>query len=239
MVYHKISMKIGILTCFLFLIVSCEQIFQSRYVPPVTPPATPVTSLPPPPTTTSNIHTQSKWGVLKCHTVNQEEMNQFNINLKHFLSTKIDPKTINSGFSCTATLKGGVFIRGQVDLPREESYDPTSRNQQIYLNNDSNKSYLEFHFESYHGPNIQPFRMNFDYGSINGQVIVLTFQDQKGLVTLDGSVSNGIFKGTLSFENYITFSGQRPGVKGPLSAFAIPVCQLIECATTNGIGNNN
>jgi hypothetical protein len=57
---------------------------------------------------------------------------------------------------------------------------------------------------------------------------VLTFSDDMGSVTLDGTISNQDFYGSVSFIHRQTYDGN-PGYSGPLGYFYIQTCSFFAC----------
>ncbi len=227
-----LSMKFFILFFSLFLF-SCKGLLPPILGGGTTPPqkrthpiligTTPTTSIPTPPATGQKI------GVVKCQT--QAEMNQFNINLRKFLSTTINPNQVGS-HACTKSISGGVFFDGHIRT--NKPIVTTENNLDIIINPEG--SYIRFHFETFspNKPNIAPIPFRYTYGSIDGQQIVLTFEDSKGEVKMNGQLatrSDGkrLFIGHITFHNYQRYDGQNPGYNGRLGDFAIETCHFFQC----------
>ena len=208
------------LSLFLF---GCEGFYK---VPPANPyaipPAGPSDNIPP----LSPDKPPEEFGVLKCH---ESQEGRFLKELKQFLSPSIHPNQIPLvNCSGRTDLKGGVWIRGEVNFEDDAVFDPNSETQQLYV---SRGSYLEIHVVGIDNKPFPGMKLNAVpfIGSVEGQLIVLAFQDQKGRVDLDGTVANGVFSGPFKYKNFTTWEGGSYGYEGQIGHFSIHVCSLLNC----------
>lgn len=179
-----------------------------------------------------NNQASSEFGVLKCDKP-KAQVELFNTELRKFYSAIVDPNTVPF-INCSGRedLKGGMFIKGEVNFENNDLFDPNSDTQRLEVSKDS---YLEIHPVDVTGKlfvGIKMVAVPFAGGSIDGQFIVLNFQDPgpqpKGNVYMDGKVENGIFFGTFKYENFTSWQGG-PGHRGQLGYFSIYTCNLLNC----------
>jgi hypothetical protein len=65
---------------------------------------------------------------------------------------------------------------------------------------------------------------------IQGNRIVLTFQDTKGTIQFDGNLSGNQYAGTVTFQNTVNYSGQNDwGTSARLGRFQINACAIFPC----------
>ena len=221
------------------LVIGCDAL---RPAPPATVGSgLPIYSNPTDTATVSSMPNQPKptdtatqdFGVVKCHS---SQVNQFNNQVRNFLSTSSDPTQAQYIVDCANTpqWKGGFFIKGKIDFEGLEFFDTQSYNQNLTI---SRNSYLEIHIVSTTGrPVIPTIKMGIETfaSAIRGQDASLVFQDQKGKVFLNGTVSNNeknglLFSGTFEFENFTTWDGSNQGLSGAIGTFTIPACRFFEC----------
>ncbi|MCY4321466.1 MAG: hypothetical protein OXC37_03555 [Bdellovibrionaceae bacterium] len=187
-------------------------------------------------TTQDNSDSLSEFGDVRCHS---SQANQFNQQVRNFLSTSFDPNRANYIIKCASNQqwKGGFFIRGKVYFGDQKFNNQSNSQNLTVLQN----SYLEIHIVDVNNNPItgqgKPIKMNIDtYSStIRGQNANLVFQDTKGKVFLNGSVgfdneNRSLFSGTFEFQNFQTWDGSSSGLSGTLGQFRISACRFFECA---------
>ena len=179
--------------------------------------------------------TVSEWGVVKC-----SDSDHFNLEIQDFLSSTVDPFSVpNVSCSKKDTDTGGIFIRGNVNFKNDAIFSPYSTSQSLYV---SDNSYLEIHIVSYNNKRIANLRMDVvPFSSkVEGNFVVLTFQDQKGKVRMDGTIKDGKLSGVFEFENFIDWRGSnyqggdyRGGSdyngQGQIGSYSIHACSLLNC----------
>lgn len=181
-----------------------------------------------------------QWGLVRCDGKSLTT-EAFNSNVKSFLSTSSDPRGMTWWVKCDFNNKafkiweGGVFIKGQVFFQRNK-FNPNSQSQN--LNPVERSSYIEIHIIDHIGqPVINTIRMGLVKlsSSIQGQTATLVFKDEKGEVTLEGTVNKNpkindfTLSGNMSYLNYVDYSGTRLRYGGFLGYFAIPACSFLSC----------
>lgn len=177
------------------------------------------------PNDTNSQNAPSAFGVVKCH---ETQYDRFNEELKKFLSAH-QTHTRNLHVDCRGKTdtKGGLFLTGIVSFKDDRLFDPSSLSQQLEV--DDVGSSLELHIvDINNSPTIIGVRA-IPYGSvIRGNTMSLAFGDEKGKVLLDGAVENGIFNGTLSYENNAAAGGGM-GHSGQIGIFSIHACKFLKC----------
>lgn len=239
-------MEMKLLLIFISIIISC-QAFQP--VPPAPiirtqlppgsftpPPALPIAEPPPQPSSLPT-QSQSQWGVVKCH---EDQKNLFNEGLKKFLSSTKSKAKMNWFVNCAGNidLKGGAWIKGFVQFT-DGTFDPQSTSQKLV--DISSNSYLEFHVISSDNRPILAIKLNsIPYESqVDGQFLVLSFQDNAGSVHLEGTLENNIFNGEFQYKNFTKYDGTTNNLdSGTIGRFSIPVCSLITCKSQKLDQNN-
>ena len=168
---------------FFFLsFLSCDQLFLGGAVSGTHYPPSPSGTIPTSPIGTSS--SASSWGVVKC-SVNQNDF--FQRNVRQFLNSFLDISAIGR-VGCTAQdsqlKQGGFFFRGKVVFQSQESFSP-ALNQVLHP---TEESYIELHIHAVSGPKIPAIRLSLSPagGLIENNIVSLSFEDQRGVVTLDG-----------------------------------------------------
>jgi len=221
-------MKVYLLILMTLFLCACGNlippIFNITQTPSSTPPYVPPNPQAPQTPTISSSGT----GVIKCRYSSQ--VDSFNKRLKAFLSTTINPNQIG-WHSCTKDSPGGVFFKGQVKT--NNPILPNGDNQGLIV--DAENSFLNLYFETStpNKSNVAPIALSYTYGSIQGKQALLTFEDHKGDVHLDGQFVNRndgkfLFTGVFRFVNHQTWDG-KVGYKGELGDFAIEACKFFQC----------
>ena len=226
-------MKLSHLFLASLFLLSCEA-FQNAPVHPGHPQLpVPPSTLPghTPPSSGSQTPGQVKeWGVIKCR---EDQLETFNIALRKFLSSTINPSTISTvNCSKRTDLKGGIWIKGKVYFENNAVFDPHSSSQNL---NVSTSSHLEIHIKGTDGKQIPTITMRAEpyAGTVRGQYATLVFSNQRGQATLDGTIENGILSGTFGYENFTTWQGGSRGYKGQMGVFSIYPCGgLFTCQTS-------
>ena len=168
------------------------------------------------------------WGVLKCH---EDQIKLFNDQLRNFLSASMDPRNLGAvDCSNRKDLKGGAFIRGNVEFENGELFNPCSLNQNMEV---SENSYLDFHAVGIGGRSVAQLHMKaIPYaGTVRGSTVTLAFSlpRSRGKVFLRGLVENGVYSGDFVFENSTSYQGSAYGQRGRLGKFSIYACSLLSC----------
>ena len=172
----------------------------------------------------------AKWGQphkMLCH---ESQMEQFNTELKKFLSTTKAPNEIPPvNCSDKTDLTGGLFFGGKAVFENGALFDLQSTSQQLDV---SDNSYLEIQITGTDHKKFVKFTMQaVPYaGGVSGNIVTLAFADNKGKVLLNGAVENGQFLGIFEYENFTTWQGEISGYSGQLGRFSLPACDLLKCS---------
>ncbi|MBC6415392.1 MAG: hypothetical protein GDA46_03265 [Bdellovibrionales bacterium] len=184
-----------------------------------------------------------QWGVIICSDEEPWNTSAFNNSIREFLSTSVDPISISSFYircSYSETYKnwkGGFFIKGKIHFSGQR-FNPRASNLQG-LKPDSN-SYIELHITTHLGRQlITPLKMIIVplKSSITPSNITLVFKDQKGEISLSGSVKfnekikDFVLSGDLNFTNFTDWRGSKTTKSGFLGWFNIPLCSFLECSS--------
>ena len=182
-----------------------------------------------------------QWGLVRCDERSWPYL-EFNKQLKNFLSTSNDPNRMNWWVKCDFTdqrfknWKGGVFIRGKISFQRDK-FNPVSESQNLHSFGRS--SHLEIHIVDHLQKTvITPIRMQLAElsSSISGNNVTLVFKDEKGEITLKGTVNKNpkindfTVSGDMTFINYVDYKGVSRKYGGFLGYFEIPACSFLDCA---------
>ena len=171
----------------------------------------------------------TNWGVIKC---DESQLEVFNVALRKFLHSTMNPTTVpRVNCSKRTDLKGGIWIRGKVYFENNATFDPQSSSQNL---NVSTSSRLEIHIVGVNNKQIPTIVMRAEpyAGAVHGQYATLVFSNKKGQVTLDGTIENGVFSGTIGYENFTTWKGGSTGYKGQMGFFSIYACSLFSCGSS-------
>ena len=228
-------MKWICILCSLSLL-SCDYLFLSG-VPRggIHPPAPPI-GVPPLPGTSAP--QTSPWGVVKC---SQAQASFFQKQVRQFLTSFIDIKAVGR-VGCTAQdaqlRQGGFFFKGQVSFQSGEVFTPTPNFTQVL--HPTEGSYIELHISAVSGPAIPSIRLSLSPagGLVEDNIVSLSFEDQRGVVILDGHVvTGGLFAGEFRYENFTDYQGTSAGgFSGTIGTFSIQACSFLNCFATNQQG---
>ena len=176
-----------------------------------------------------------KAGVVKC--TQQYSPPHFNQQLRGFLSVAGNVSHLEN-VGCTKEqfkqYGSGVLVKGSVFFEGGQKLDLSNLNQTLTVNSSSkikiivrpiNQSALAVDL------NASPIA-----GQVTGNIAVLSFEDEKGKVTLDGSFRSNdkgllVFSAPFRYENFTAFGRTDiSGYSGTVGLFEIPVCGLFDCA---------
>ena len=170
--------------------------------------------------------------MVKCNS--QYNPNYFTEEVKKFLSTARDPGQLGP-VGCLENQSGGFFIKGRVNFENGGRLNLSALNQPLTI---SPQSSIEITIEFTHHESIRipPMPIVAHLSRLNGRTAVLTFEDSKGRVTLDGEIRQND-KGLVTFSapfvyiNHIYLGDpNRAGMKGTIGLFEIQACDLFDCA---------
>ena len=221
--------------CLAVSLVSCDSLFPP---PPTGGPVTyhPGSSYPPGggPSGPSTVGTGK--GIVKCNQ--QYTPDHFNQQIKGFLSAGRDPAGL--GFvGCLReheeTHKIYFHVRGSVLFENGGKLNLSSLNQTLKINPAGSK--IEFFIKP---QNMREIHISLNAsavaGEVRGNVALLTFEDEKGRVILDGEIRSNakgliVFSAPFRYEND-TYVGRTDisGYKGVIGIMEIPACQFFDCA---------
>ena len=183
-----------------------------------------------------------QWGLVRCDG-NSLKTDEFNSNVKNFLSTSHDPNKMAWWVKCNFNdtrfrdWKGGVFIRGQVYF-QGNKFNPVSQSQNLIL---AEQSYIEIHIVDHiQNTVVNPIKMQIVNlsSSISASNVNLVFKDIKGEVALKGAVKRNqkindfTISGGMSYVNYINFRGTKSNYGGFIGLFEIPACSFLSCGNS-------
>lgn len=218
------------LLCFAFLLAGCDHLF-----PPPPDSQTPIhPGSDAPPLTGAPADLTGGRGVVKC--TGQWPANYFNAQVKQFLSTTRDSSGL--GFvGCSKehlqTHKIYFHIKGSVPFENggKLSLSDLTVNLQV-----SKQAQLQIFIKPQTQQEIGiTLPAGAFPGEVRGNVALLTFEDQKGRVVLDGEIrtnKNGIsvFSAPFRYENYTLYNRtDSGGYKGVIGMAEIPACQFFDC----------
>lgn len=66
-------------------------------------------------------------------------------------------------------------------------------------------------------------------GTVNGNKVIIVYQDGFGKVELNGSFTAQWFTGYIKYDNDFYYNGVKPGAAGYLGTFAVPTCGFFSC----------
>ena len=208
---------------------------QAPLPPPPPPSILPSSFGPPPPPekppTSFDLLLKEGWGTIKCET--DEQWQFFQAEIRKFLTSTINPSSLDL-VGCRDKDQGRVIFRGKVFFERHALFDLKSSAQNLETADDS---HIEIYIYPKTGKAID-YRLDIDTlnSFVRGQNVTLVFEDQKGKVELNGKVKEKIFEGRFIYQNYKsavdTEGAPFGGILG--SSFAVPACEFINCAVTDG-----
>lgn len=175
-----------------------------------------------------------KKGVVKCTP--HYSIAHFNQQVKGFLSTTSDPSTLeNVGCLKEHCERGSWFhMTGVVVFENGGKLNPFALNQVLQVSTRSKIAVLIKPF------NRQEFKLELPAaaiaGQVNGNVATLTFEDEKGKVTLDGEIRSSannvntmVFSAPFRYENFTHFAGLNTGYEGTIGMLEIEACDFFDC----------
>ncbi len=171
---------------------------------------------------------EERFGVVRC---NKSQYSHFNNELLGFLSTTKKPEEIQGPVNCLKDrkdIKGGMLLTGEIFFEGNELFDLENPPSNLEL---TKSSYLEIHIVNTHNKAIAVLKMPAvpTASTVSGNSAVLTFEDKKGRVSLDGVVNEkDVFTGPFKYENFVNWQGGA-GASGTIGYFYIPVCRLFKC----------
>jgi len=179
-----------------------------------------------------NSANSTKWGEI---TDNSEE-GFFNA-VQYFVSSTIDPTKELGAVSGRPGQKTGVRFWGSVELESPFNGNWFNRNQKIRL------STAQLHisiWDSFVGQkdgsgNVIPEYSIHMKGAASGSVdslgrVTITFRDDYGSITFQGSQRGSDFTGTVQFDNTRYWDGTTPGATGTLGTFKVSTCGFFRCS---------
>ena len=207
------------------------------------PPHDPYGSAPAPPGTSAHpsfpdqpATTGESEGVVKCTP--QYSPPHFNQQLKGFLSASGDVSGI-ANVGCTKEqynqYKSAVLIKGSVFFEGGQKLDLSNLNQTLPVSTSSKIKIIIMPINQ-KPPLAVDLNASPIAGQVTGSIAVLSFEDEKGKVTLDGEFRSNdkgklVFSAPFRYENFTIFgSADVSGYSGTIGLFEIPVCGLFDCA---------
>lgn len=128
----------------------------------------------------------------------------------------------------------GVFVKGSVFFEGGQKLDLSNSSQTLTVNSSSKIKIIV------KPVNQSPLAVDLNAspiaGRVTGNIAVLSFEDEKGKVTLDGSFRSNdkgllVFSAPFRYENFTAFGRTDiSGYSGTIGLFEIPVCGLFDCA---------
>ena len=224
----------------LFFLISCEYLLSGqqddnpRQPVQIAVPDTPPTQTPP--STDPSKTEESKWGQVKCAHEATQEIERFNLQVRQFLSTDIDPNKL-PGIGCLDKHSGGFFFKGSIKFEGTGGLDPSrpgsaaqlailaSSEIEIYIDTgqtDEDKQKYEV------TPLKLPIASSGSAMNANG-TITLNFTDPKSTVSLVGQIGQETFTGEFRYQNKTTWQNTPTGYSGTIGLFAIRTCQFFQC----------
>ena len=219
-------MKWIALSIFFLSLLSCDTIFNSRV--PVFDAPRPTSPGTIPRITPSS--RQPKWGLVGC---SPSQSASFQRNIKQFLSSSIDISSVGAVACLDKDIQMGIrgfFFKGQVTFKGNKVFNPRAQFEQSL--HASDKSYIELHIKASSASSLTPVRLNLSPsgGTVSNDILSLSFEDEKGLITLDGRVTEEkVFSGDFSYENFTTYDGNSGGYSGKIGFFKIDACSFLKC----------
>lgn len=149
-----------------------------------------------------------------------------------FIEGKYPPEYL--GFvSTTASGGTGAVLGGRVELSTGTLNSAASTNATIRADS---KLLVEIYDEftnrpDSNGRNIEPLWRGFTSatGTIQGNRAIITFTDEYGSVTLEGTFNGQVFYGIFEYDNVRRWDGGSEGAAGFIGNFSLPTCQFFRC----------
>ena len=219
-----------------FFLISCDRLLPPRVF---------IGQSPNPNNQAPNVLPQHKLGEglgsVQCDN-RQFTLDTFNTQLRLFLSTSQDPSQLRP-VGCENSHKGGMHFSGKVFFK-----DAQGGPGKIMRINEPNQvlhvhpsSYINIHIDFADDTKLRPIKVpaldlvnvttnTLADGKIQGRI---TFLDDKGEISLDGSIDKrtGVFKGYFHYSNHTSFSGNHQLPKGTIGVAKINACSFFNCGT--------
>ena len=225
--------------CLTICLVSCDSLFPpppSGPTAPYHPGSSPLPGQGHPSTPTQPFGVGGGRGVVKCNQ--QYTPDHFNQQIKGFLSALRDPSGL--GFvGCLReheeTHKVYFHVKGSVFFENGGKLSLSNLSQTLKVSPAQSK--IEFFIKPQNGREIHiSLPASAIAGEVRGNVALLTFEDNKGRVILDGEIRSNakgliVFSAPFRYEND-TYVGRTDvtGYKGVIGIMEIPACQFFDCA---------
>ena len=175
----------------------------------------------------------NEWGWVSC--ANESEYQEFNRQVRQFLSTSFDTNALPP-IGCVQKHAGGrVLFKGSVVFEGGavlNASNPSSSSLDI-----SSQSWIEIHVDTADRSKrtqsrlqVQPVKLSASGGNVDGRAAVLNFQDDKGEIRLEGNIEGEKFKGRFIYKNYTTWKGDNTGYEGNMGIFSIRTCRFFQCS---------
>ena len=173
-------------------------------------------------------------GVVKC--THQYPYAHFNQQIRGFLSAAGDTSNIGN-VGCTkeqAQSGSAMLVKGTVYFTGGKKLDLSNLSQTLEVASSSSKIKIIIkpvnQRELVVDLNAAPIA-----GQVNGSIAVLSFEDEKGKVTLDGEFRSNdkgliVFSAPFQYDNFTIFGRTDvTGYEGTIGLFEIPACGLFDC----------
>ena len=176
----------------------------------------------------------SEWGWVSCAA--DSEYQEFNRQVRQFLSTSIDPNNLPA-IGCMHNHGGGrVLFKGSIAFEGGTAMNSSNPASALRV---SAASWIEIHIDTADrskktqaAAQVQPIKLSAaatNAGDVDGRAAVLNFQDDKGEVRLEGRIDGGKFKGQFIYKNYTRWNGGNTGYEGTMGIFSIRACRFFFC----------
>ena len=224
----------------LFLLISCEYLLSPQddniirqghqnTVPPISPGGSPSPAGPSQPE-------ESEWGQVKCAHEATQEIERFNLHVKKFLSSSLDPSNL-PGIGCLDKHRGGFFFKGSIKFEGTTGLDPSRLNTLAQMGILAS-SYIEIHVDTGQTDEdkkkyeVTPLRLPIASSgntmNVNG-IVNLNFTDPRSTVSLVGTINQEIFSGEFRYQNSTTWKNTLTGDSGTIGFFQIKTCKFFQC----------
>ena len=174
-------------------------------------------------------------GVVKC--THQYPYAHFNQQIRGFLSAAGDTSNIGN-VGCTKEQYqqsgSGIQVKGTVYFTGGKKLDLSNLSQTLEVNSASSKIKILI-------KPVNQRELAVDLkaapiaGQVSGSIAVLSFEDEKGKVTLDGEFRSNdkgviVFSAPFQYNNFVVFGRTDvTGHEGTIGQFEIPACGLFDC----------
>jgi hypothetical protein len=165
------------------------------------------------------------WGMVVSNAGDAEFTNQ----VKGFTSATLNPiemGNLASTFNEQEASMTGVRFYGTIEVTPEGFINGNSSSLVMYFWDDrvgasgSNGSKMPAYVAGF---------TRIVASVVDSQRAVLEFEDNYSRVILDGNYSSGIYEGTISYINYVSYDGVLPTRQGQLGHFRIRTCDFFRC----------